>query len=355
MMQPHSANLQDFIKITDELSALLNRKSNELFDKLRTLDVQHTAIDEAGKQYFSSHHTGRRLYFSIQSSARIIYDAVKQTGRPADELSFTDYGAGLGTLFLLAGITGFKSVYYNDLFPDWTENARILCRELDITITDFITGDVDSMIGYSKTKNIHFDIIASRNVIEHIYSLSAFYSKLRASGCTSLVYSTTTANYHNPVMLLKHVLFHRKLERSYFPEQRRAWIKELAPGIGNKELAELTSITRGRAFDDFTRTVQDYLEKKPVPPVPWLGSNTCDCRTGVWAEHIITKANYASILEEAGFNMEYTPGFWDTHYRFAMLNIFTRALNGIIRKLGKKGIALAPFVNVVATTAVHER
>ena len=354
MTQPANQLLHRFIEPGDSLSALLNEKANELHRKLSLLDVQKTGIDEQGKLYFSAHHSGQRLFFSIESSVRIIYDSVKLTGHEPSAISFTDYGAGLGTLFLLAGMTGFKSVYYNDLFPDWTENARILCRELDIPITDFISGDVDAMIEYGKTKNIHFDIFASRNVIEHIYSLPRFYSKLNASGCTTLIYSTTTANYHNPAMLLKHVLFHRKLERSHFPDQRKALIKELAPGIGKKELAQLVSITRGRAFDDFSNAVHNYLDKKPVAPVPFLGSNTCDCRTGVWAENIITKSNYARILKGAGFDMDYTPGFWDTHYRFALVNIFTKAFNGIIRKLGKKGITLAPFVNVVATTDKHE-
>jgi len=344
-----------FIEVKDAFSAKLNEKANDLYQRLKGLDLQKTAIDDWGKQYFSAHHTGKRLSFSLESSARIIHQSVGFTGRKAEDLVFMDYGAGLGTLFLLAGLSGFKKVYYNDLFPNWTENARIICRELDVPVSDFITGDVDAVTGHCSSQQVHIDILASRNVIEHIYNLRSFYAKLKEAGCTSLIFSTTTANYHNPAMRLKHILHHRSMEKKYYLAQREKKIRKLVPGIGEKDLAKLIRLTRGRAFEDFDQAVRASLEGRPVDPVEFLTSNTCDCENGVWAEHIITKENYAAILKDAGYHMNYTPGFWDTHYRFALLNGFTALLNKIIKKAGNKGIVLSPFVNVVATAANHER
>src|SRR5687767_6673902 len=127
-----------------------------------------------------------------------------------------DYGAGLGTLFLLAGLVGFKEVYFNDYFPKWAQFAQTVGRKLGISITNHISGDIDDVINYAKINNVHIDIIASRNVAEHIYNLRDFYTKLYQSNITSLCYATTTANFHNPVMRLKHILYHAKVERTQF-------------------------------------------------------------------------------------------------------------------------------------------
>lgn len=343
-----------FIEEKDALSAKLNEKANDLYQRLKGFDLQKTGIDDWGKQYFSAHHTGRRLFFSLESSTRIIYESAGYTGRKTEDLVFMDYGAGLGTLFLLAGLSGFRKVYYNDLFPNWTANARIISRELDVPVSEFITGDIDAVTDYCFSNKEHIDILASRNVIEHIYNLRSFYEKLNKSGCSSLVFSTTTANHHNPAMLIKHIFYHRKMEKKYYIAQREKKIRQLIPDVGPRELARLTRLTRGRAFEDFEHAVRNSTVGKQVEPVEFLASNTCDSENGVWAEHIITKANYAAILNEAGFKMDYTPGFWDTHYRFVLLNWFTAILNKIIRKVGDKGIVLSPFVNVVATASKHE-
>jgi len=337
-----------FIESLDETAVLINKKANILYGKLAVLDLSNTPIDEFGKSYFASHHGGHRLFFSIESSAHIIYNAVKKTGKNIPELTFTDYGAGLGTLFLLAGMLEFKQVYFNDYFPQWAGYARIICDKLSINITDYISGDIDAVIDYGKSNNVYFDIIASRNVVEHIYSLRNFYSKLQQSQLVDVSYSTTTANYHNLAMRLKHYWYHYKIDKGVFKSQREKYIKELKPGVNPDDLKKLIELTRGRAFSDFDNAVNLYFEKQPVPPVEFLGSNTCDCRTGVWAENLITKRNYLEIIEGAGFEVEYSAGFWDTHYKNSFLNLITRILNKVIKLAGSKGYWFAPFVHVIA-------
>ena len=137
----HTHQNHKFIEPYDDLARLINDKANQLYDKLLVLDISDTAIDNFGKYYFTHHHGGNRLFFSIQSSADIIYRSVKKTGKDISSVSFIDYGAGLGTLFLLAATVGFNQVYFNDYFPQWAGYAKIICRKLDITITGFISGD----------------------------------------------------------------------------------------------------------------------------------------------------------------------------------------------------------------------
>ncbi len=337
-----------FIEMTDETARLLNDRANHLYRQLAMLDISDTDIDNIGKEYFINHHTGNRLFFSIQSSANIIYQSVTKLNKPLTELIFIDYGAGLGTLFLLAGLAGFKKVYFNDYFPQWAGYAKIICSKLAITIDDFISGDIDAVIDYGKANNIHFDILASRNVVEHIYRLRDFYTKLYQSDITTICYATTTANYHNPAMRLKHYWHHYQVEKKVYKKQRAGFIKELVPGITSADINALIKITRGRAFADFTNAVDLYFKKQPVPAVEFLHTNTCECKTGVWAENLLSRKNYSDIIRQAGFTVSYTAGFWDTHYKHGFVNVITAVLNRVIKIAGKKGYWFAPFVNITA-------
>jgi 2-polyprenyl-3-methyl-5-hydroxy-6-metoxy-1,4-benzoquinol methylase len=342
-------NNYKFIERYDDTAGLINEKANTLYQKLLSLDISHTDIDDFGKYYFTNHHSGKRLIFSIESSANIIYNSVKQIKKPLEETSFIDYGAGLGTLFLLAGMVGFKKIYFNDYFPQWADYAKIICDKLDIRIDGFINGDIEAVIDYSTANNIHLDIVASRNVVEHIYNLRNFYTKLYQSGITTLCYSTTTANYHNLAMRLKHYWYHKQVEKTQYIKQRSYFIKEQIPSISDTDLQALIKITRGRAFADITNAIDLYFKKQPMPAVEFLNTNTCDCTTGVWAENLITRQNYSDIIRQSGFTFDYTPGFWDTHYKYDIVNIITRLLNRIIKITGKKGYWFAPFVNISAS------
>lgn len=337
-----------FIEPNDDTARLINDWANHLYYKLQLLDISETDIDDYGRQYFNNHHTGKRLFFSVQSSAAIIYSSVKMQGKKIEETSFIDYGAGLGTLFLLAGLVGFKKTYFNDYFPQWAGYAKIICDKLSIKIDAFISGDIDAVIDYARTNAVTIDIIASRNVVEHIYNKRNFYEKLYKSGITDLCYATTTANFHNPAMRLKHYWYHRKVEKTLFKKQRADFLKELKPDINGTDLQQLITLTRGKAFEDFTQTVELYFKHKSIPPVEFLRTNTCDSRTGVWAENLITRQEYFNIIQKAGFEATYTAGFWDTHYRYKVVNLVTGMLNHIIKIAGKKGYWFAPFVNITA-------
>ena len=337
-----------FINQQDELAELINKKANELYHQILNLNINELELDNFGKYYFTNHHTGNRLFFSIESSADIIYSAVMKSNKKPADLSFTDYGAGLGTLFLLAGSVGFKQVYYTDYFPKWAGYAKRFCEKLDIRITDYISGDIEALINYGIKKNIRFDIIASRNVVEHIYDLKKFYTKIYQSNLTDICFATTTANHKNIAMRLKHYLLHYRVEKNQFKKQREAYLRELKPEINSTDLKHLIALTRGKAFEDFTNTVDAYFERKKILPVEFLYSNTCDCKTGQWAEHLITRKDYLNIIEKAGFTAAYTAGFWDTHYKNNFVNLFTKFLNRIIKITGNKGYYFSPFVKVIA-------
>jgi hypothetical protein len=150
-------------------------------------------------------------------------------------------------------------------------------------------------------------------------------------------------------MRLYHIYIHKKVERSYYLQQRKEEIKKLQPAIAANELNILANLTRGKGQQDFVQAVHDFAAGKQLEKTTDLRSNTCDCIIGVWIEHLLTKKEYTSIINEAGFTIHYTAGYWDTHYSSALKNKMAAAFNKIIAILGKeKGIILSPFVNVVA-------
>ncbi len=337
-----------FINKNDAFANSINAKANELYYNLINLDVEQLNTADLYKDYFSKHHLGRRLFFSLQSSAHIIYHSVNKTGKPVSEITFIDYGAGLGTLFMLAGKIGFKKTAYNDYFPDWHQPAKVLCNALQIKIDHFVEGGIDDVTAHAKSNNLKYDIIASRNVIEHIYSLPHFYKNIFEHNNKAVIFSTTTANFHNPVMRWYHYSIHRKGEKSFYRNQRIKEIQAMYPSISNDKLTELSELTRGKAQKDFTQAVTDFMTGKPVVKDKTLRTNTCDCITGVWNEHLLSKKDYEKIVTLSGFNLQYTPGFWDTNYKSPLMNFAAKIFNNLILLSGNSGKFFSPFVNVVA-------
>ena len=337
-----------FIHAEDDLASIINKKANELFSLLHNFDASALEIDDSFKNYFKDKHLGQRLIFSLQSSAQIIYQSVKRSGKSIHEINIVDYGAGLGTLYMLAGMLGFKRILYNDYLPDWRDTAKTVCESLNIPITAYITGDIDQVLDFATSNSFQLDIIASRNVIEHIYSLPRFYTLIYQHNKHAVIFSTTTANYHNPAMWFIHYRVHKKIEKlSYFPQRKKILTTKLER-INEKSLIDLTKKTRGKAKEDLDKAISDYQQQKPINAVPFLHTNTCDAETGYWCEHLLKKNEHNQFITQAGFKMEYSAGFWDTHYKSPMMNIFARVLNKLISFTGKKGYIFSPFVNVIA-------
>lgn len=337
-----------FVSGADELAHTINIKAAELYSLLTGITANSFESGDEYKNYFLNHHLGKRLFFSIQNSAHIIYQSVKKTGKEIKDITFMDYGAGLGTLFMLSGMMGFKKTVYNDYFAEWHQPAKALCSSLQITIDDFVAGDIEAVAKHAADNNIIYDIIASRNVIEHIYSLEHFYTVIYKHNSKAVVFSTTTANYHNPVMRWYHIHIHHKWEKIAYKKQRKEEIKKIYPAATAAQIDNIAVLTRGKAQKDFTEAVKMSMSGKAIIQDSTVRSNSCDCITGVWNEHLLTKKEYQAIINNAGFKMEYTPGYWDTHYTSAVMNIMAKFFNTIILRLGNRGIILSPFVNVIA-------
>lgn len=339
--------MDHFIKPVDALSELIDSKAGILFQKLADLPIEELHLPATPLDYYRNHHH-QRMFFSVQTAAELLYRSIKLKGKPVEELVVMDYGAGVGSLFLLAKMIGCKKVIYNDILEDMTEAARITSRYLGIPVDLFVAHDHKGTIAVLNEKGISCDIILSRNVVEHIYDLHDFYSDMAKGQPDALIYFSTTANYQNPAMLWFHKRLHKRIEQK-FKEARKKLILEKLPDLATSALETLATATRGLAMHDLERAIDRYRDHAALPDPEVQGSNTCNPENGLWAEHILPVAEYRKIIESKGYHLSVKPAFWDTHYSSALKNIVGKTMNTCTRLLGEQGgLSTTAFIYIIA-------
>ena len=189
--------MDKFLPFEDDAGRMINAAAAELHSRLLKIDANKLGMPEHCLAYFVSSHS-KRLFFSTETSAHILYRSIRLTGKPISEIAVMDYGAGVGTLFLLAKMIGCKKVVYSDHLEDWRISAELIANATGITVDHYIVGDIGECLSEIEQLNIHCDIIASRNVVEHIYKLDVFYSSIHSKQPRAIVFSSTTANKSNP-------------------------------------------------------------------------------------------------------------------------------------------------------------
>ena len=338
--------MDKFLSTSDELSQIIQANAVLLYDKLRTLPVDDLGMPHYCLVYFKGSHF-KRLFFSIETSANLLYRSISAVNKPVSEIVIMDYGAGVGTLYTLAKMIGCKKVIYNDYLEDWRNSARLIAEAIGIHTDEYILGDIGETLKTLDQKNIQCDIIASRNVIEHIYKLDEFYLAIAAAQPKTLIYSSTTANSKNPATRIQHRRLHRKWEKIYLP-QREQMILQIAPSLDKSRAHQLALHTKGLAGSDINHAVEKYLSSGKLPdPLPHR-TNTCNPTNGVWAEHLLRFDEYRKLLGNR-YEVSFEPGFWDTHYQNPLMNMIGKLLNGLIRMNKTMGFFLASFIYVVAS------
>ncbi len=338
--------MDKFLPYEDELSRTIQEKAGLLFNKLTTLPVDELGMPYYCAEYFKgSHYT--RLFFSIETSAHLLYRSISAIKKPVREIVIMDYGAGVGTLYTLAKMIGCCKVIYNDHLEDWKQSAQLIAEAIGVQVDEYMVGDIDETLAALKEKNIQCTIITSRNVIEHIYKLDHFYTAIAEQQPGALVYSSTTANYKNPGSRIKHWRWHQKWERQY-REQRKKKIIELAPGLSEADVNNLAAVTKGKAGTEIEDSVRHYLTTKNFPIPLLVRSNTCDPSNGVWAEHLLKFEEYKKLIGPNKHAIRFEPGFWDTHYAKEWKNILGKILNKLIATNQTIGFMIAPFIYVIA-------
>lgn len=336
-----------FVKPVDNLSRLINEKAEKLYLGLEKLPLEQLELSDLSRSYFKNYHQ-QRNFFSVQTAAELLYRSIKQKGKSVEDVIIMDYGAGVGSLYILAKMIGCKMVVYNDILEHMTDAARAVANYMGISIDLYITADHSGTIEQLNKNAISCDIILSRNVIEHIYDLNDFYKKMSVGQPNALIYFSTTANYQNPAMRWFHKKLHKRHEETFI-QTRKTIISSKLNSISGDELERLAIATRGLAMQDLDDAIEMYRVKDILPDPDIHYSNTCNPDDGVWAEHILPLKEYEKIITTKGYNLTILPAFWDTHYSSAIKNIIGRSMNFLTGLLGNKGgLKTTAFIYIIA-------
>jgi 2-polyprenyl-3-methyl-5-hydroxy-6-metoxy-1,4-benzoquinol methylase len=335
-----------FLSHDDDLGTLINHSAVELYDRMQKINADELGMPEHCLYYFKTSHT-KRLFFSIETSAHLLYRSIRMIEKVPADVVLMDYGAGVGTLFLLAKMIGCKRVIYSDHLEDWRTSAELIAQAINVRIDDFIVGDIDDCLNELEKLNVACDIITSRNVLEHIYKLDKFYAAVHAKQPAAMIFSSTTANIKNPGAVIKHQRWHKKWEK-VFEGMRRVAIDRQSPGMTAYKKDKLAAATKGLAVEDLSAAIDEFRKTGKLPDPRRFRTNTCDPSNGVWSENLLRFDEYRRLINEKNFTVSFAPGFWDTHYRAAFKNKLAAMLNKIIAKGGPLAMRLAPFIYVIA-------
>jgi ubiquinone/menaquinone biosynthesis C-methylase UbiE len=344
-------------KIYPAQASLLEKAAAELFNDISFLDINRLDVTDYTKSYFGNYQ--QRLHYGLETAAYLLLMAASKTNKPLNELSVLEFGAGTGIICLLAKKSGFGKVIYNDLFADSAKDSAVIAMHLGLSADAYVEGDVSQMIAYFQQAKMQPDIVLSRNVIEHIYSLQDYLAELKAIfHDETVLLCATTANPHNPAVRLYTQSIHRKVEYKGFQsrwgkktdqleaflEVRKKIIKENFPELNEQDINALAIKSRGLKKEDILNHVQHYIINGSFTYRPSHSTNTCNPENGNWAERLLSKTDYLEMMKNNGLSIIVHNGFYDTHYRSGILNAVTGLINVLISIAGGAGIYLAPFI-----------
>jgi SAM-dependent methyltransferase len=287
--------------------------------------------------------------------------ALHKSGKAIEKATIVDYGAGTGVLAMLAKEVGFGRVIYNDIYDISCKDAEAIAVKALAQANDYVCGDINALQTYFTTNNQPCDIMVSRNVIEHIYSLENYFKELSNFQNQELtLFFATTANIKNPLTVWYTQRIQRMLEfkgmttkwgkerdslKPYL-QSRKEIIKAHFSGLSQNQIEILATETRGLIKDEIISFSKDYIDSGTLKKSLVNGCNTCDPYTGNWAEHLVETEEYKQLFTKNGFSFTIENGFYNTNYAAKWLNLITPLVNRSITALGQYGIYLAPFVGL---------
>jgi hypothetical protein len=332
-----------FIKHKTDLGIKINTACQTLFTQIQSLDVESIPFEPFYKQYFIKCHF-TRPYFSLKTSAKLLYDSITATKKPVAEVVIMDYGAGLGTLYILAKMIGVKKIIYNDLLPEFAKPAIEVDKFLGYIMDEYIIGDTEETCKKLAEKNIVCDVIVSRNVVEHIYNLADYFKIIYAHQPTAILYNSTTANWNNPAAHVQHILLHQKTKPIVI-KSKAAFIKKLNPLLQDAEATMLATKYVQQGGQDFLNAINEFILHKKFIQFKKDYTNICD-ENGTWGEHLIPYKKYKHMAPQ--YNIQFKPGFWDVDYKNIAKQYLGKTLNVISNLLGDFGIITASFIYIIA-------
>ncbi len=339
------------------LKTTINAAAERIFSKISRLNIDKLDIADYTRVYLRKYQNKLRQY--LQRYTYELSWAVYDSGKPIQQLTVIDFGAGVGVMTLLVKECGFKRVIYNDIYDVSCRDAAVIGRANDAAADEYVCGDLDGLIAHCNAHNISCDILLSCDVIEHIYNLQDFFSKLPKLPQRELVISFSThANIRNPITSRFLMNKQREIEnvsrppksghkerdtlQSYIEIRKKILGEALTMPITEEALSTLARLTRGQNNEDIRKSAAVYEASRQWPTLPEHPTNTCDPLTGNWADRLLEPAKYLQLLNENGFTARLRCCYYGQP-KSAAKRFVAGFLDIGIRSLGEGGVWLAPY------------
>ena len=338
----------------------VNNAANRLHQKLESLGIKGLEISDYGKRYLKDQLSD--IGATLQRYAYILAWSIAYQETPREKFVFIDYGGGPGILSLLAKELGIGTVVYNDIYDVSCRDSKMAGQKIGNEADLYVEGDIDDLIGFLQETSIICDAIATYDVIEHIYDVEDFLTKIcfLSSKPYNIVMSSG-ANPYNPIIKKRIVRQHLEIEyydrkkewghkerdclRAYF-KARKKIISESGHELSGSDVDRLARATRGLPEPEIKSWVDKWVRTGELPAGLNHPTNTCDPYTGNWAERLMDVHQLARILSRGGFEVDVKAGYYGQSSNDFRKRLLAHLLNPLITVLGSKGLMLSPFYTI---------
>lgn len=320
-------------------------------NRLSELDVANLGLERYQASYLANLLIHKKYFTSIY--AGVLNELLMHSSKEKEHIFLIDYGAGNGLLGLFAKHCGFGKIIQVDTSSACCFSQQALSEKLDLPIDENINGDYESLEKFAANPP---DALIATDVIEHIYDLDKFFASLQKLNKQLVTVFTTASNDRNWWKKKKLMKIQKKDEwegdqsSDNFCEPfrmiRSYIIKKEIPGITDSALGRLVTHTRGLRKDDIEWACSLYKEKGAMPPLLLHPTNTCDPISGSWTERFLSFKEYDELFNRHGFSLIIKNGFYNSSQE-GIKGKTLSLLNFLIRKMGKKGSALSPYIILI--------
>lgn len=330
--------------------------------KLNAVDVDAITSDLLVKNYLQKVIEQQDYYLKIYSW--VLENALQKSTKPIHQISFLDFGCGNGLFAIFAKLCGFKNVYGCDFNSDFVDAAKLLANAMNIIVDDWFICSEETL--FAKCNTLNLDIIAGTDVIEHIYSLNAFFSNIHSLNKQMVTAFTTASVFENyfkrrslyQLMYQDEYIGSNALEATSkdefagmpYLEIRKKIITNTFPQLEQSAVLSLATATRGLRKEDIIVYVNQYLIDGIIKPTQQNKHNTCDPITGNFTERMMQLKEYKQLYSQFNFELEVASGFYAADGKGVKAFLQT-LLNKIIAVVGDGFLSrtIAPLILLIST------
>ncbi len=284
-------------------------------------DLGRLKPSDLGISEYSQMYLNTKLQSLPRALARAVY--IINSVQGGNGRCLIEYGGGIGLLSMLAKRMG-ATVVYNDIYGVSCRDARTVARAVSTEADHYVEGGIDELVEFCMQHGIAADAVVSQDVLEHVYDIDDFLSKLHLISHGTMMH-TSGANVFFPPSVRELAKTHVKAETEdrerkwghkerdclrAFSKVRATIIGDYVPSLGADEVRELATRTRGLAGRDILKSVKRCLATREYPETIEHPTNTCDPYTGNWAERLMNPYYLQETLSFSGFSAKVLPTPW---------------------------------------------